>query len=325
MKPRARFLLLLSLIFFPTAGAYAQSQAPAPNPLDAGNPASAALRQFYNGAKRNILRGAEKMPEENYSFKPVPEVRSFGELVAHIAEGHYLFCSSLKAEPDPFARGELEKSKTTKAELMPALQASFDYCDPILAALTDSQLGDKIQFFGRERTKSVPATLAVAHGWEHYGNMVTYLRLKGIVPPSSEQAPPPAPAAQEKPAEPPKPAAEPAPAKKEAAPPKLAEAKPALAAPPPKPAASRGDATKGGGVYTRACRKCHGADGNGVAPIGKALKVELKPLGGADVQKKSDDQIKKDITEGTGKMVKVAGLSADDVTNVIAYVRTLKK
>lgn len=300
--------------------ARAQEQAPA-----ADDPASAALRQFYNGAKRNLLRGAEKMPEENYSFRPVPEVRTFSELVAHIAEGNYLFCSSLKGEPVPVSRGELEKSKTTKAEVLPALQASFEACDAVFASLTDSQLGDKVQFFGRERTKSVPATLAVAHGWEHYGNMVTYLRMKGIVPPSSEPPPPPPPpAAQEKPAEPPPPPAEPPAAKKEPAPPKPAEPKqPPPAA--PKPPASRGDAAKGSAVYTRACQKCHGADGSGVAAIGKALKVELKPLGGAEVQKKTDEQIKKDVTTGTGKMQKVAGLSPDDVANVIAYVRTLAK
>ncbi|MGH9651423.1 MAG: DinB family protein, partial [Terriglobales bacterium] len=181
------------------------AQAPAPAPADAENPASAALRQFYNGAKRNILRGAEKMPEENYSFRATPEVRTFSELLAHIAEGNYLFCSSLKGEPVPVARGELEKSKTTKAEILPVLQASFDACDAVFTSLTDAQLGDKIQFFNRERTKAVPATLAVAHSWEHYGNMVTYMRLKGIVPPSSEPPPPPPPAAQEKPAEPPKP------------------------------------------------------------------------------------------------------------------------
>ncbi len=309
-------------------GLPARGQAPAPNPLDAENPGTAALRQFYNGAKRNILRGAEKIPEEKFSFRPTPEVRTFSELLAHVAEGNYMFCSSLKGEPNPVtARGELEKSKTTKAEIVPALEASFEYCDPVLASLADAQLGDKVQFFGRERTKSGPATLLVVHAWEHYGNVVTYLRLNGIVPPSSEQAPPTPPpaAAQEKPAEPPKPAAEPAPAKTEAPPPKPAEAKSAPAAPPPKPAASRGDAAKGQSAYARACAKCHAADGSGVPAIGKALKVELKPLGGADVQRKSDDQIKKDISEGTGKMVKVAGLSADDVTNVIAYVRTLKK
>jgi cytochrome c553 len=86
-----------------------------------------------------------------------------------------------------------------------------------------------------------------------------------------------------------------------------------------------GDVAKGKTTYTRACLKCHAADGSGNAAIAKALKVELKPLGGADVQKKTDDELKKDITEGTGKMQKVAGLSADDVTNVIAYVRSLAK
>ena len=311
--------VMFSLSALLLAGLPAGAQTPAP--ADAENPASAALRQFYNGAKRNLLRGAEKMPEEKYSFRPVPEVRTFSELLAHVAEGNYLFCSSLKGEPDPFTRGELEKSKTTKADLLPVLQASFDYCDPVIAALADGQLGDKIQFFGRERTKSVPATLAVAHNWEHYGNVVTYLRLNGIVPPSSEPPPPPPPAAEEKPPTPP---AELPAAKKETAPPKPAEPK----QPPPatpKPAASRGDAAKGQAVYARACQKCHAADGNGVAAIGKALKVELKPLGGAEVQKKSDDQIKKDITEGTGKMVKAAGLSAADVANVTAYVRTLAK
>ena len=302
--------------------ARAQAQAPA----DADNPATAALRQFYTVAKRNLLRGAEKMPEDKYSFRPVPEVRTFSELLAHVAEGNYLFCSSLKGEPVPVTRGELEESKTTKSEILPALQASFDYCDPVIAALADSQLGDKVQFFGRERTKSVPATLAVAHGWEHYGNVVTYLRINGIVPPSSEPPPPPPqPAAQEKPPAPP--AAEEKPA---APPPKPPDVPPAkkptqLDPPPPKPAASRGDAAKGQAVYTRACQKCHAADGSGMAAIAKALKVELKPLGGADVQKKSDGELGKDITQGTGKMVKVAGLSADDVTNVIAFVRTLGK
>jgi mono/diheme cytochrome c family protein len=318
MMRRAALLFLLCAVLFTVLPALAQ----APASPDADNPASAALRQFYNGAKRNILGGAEKMPEESYSFRPVAEVRNFGELVAHIAGGNYLFCSGVKGEPSPVDAAELEKTHTTKAQLLPALQASFEYCDPLFASLTDSQLGDKVQFFGGEITKSRPFTLTVAHSWEHYGNMVTYLRLKGIVPPSSEPRPPPA--AQEKPAEPPKRPDEPAPAKKEVAPPKPAEAKQPPPAPPKSPA-SRGDAAKGQSVYARACAKCHGADGTGVAAIGKALKVELKPLGGAEVQKKSDGQLKTDLTDGTGKMQKVAGLSADDVANVIAYLRTLGK
>jgi len=86
-----------------------------------------------------------------------------------------------------------------------------------------------------------------------------------------------------------------------------------------------GDATKGKLLYTRACQKCHAVDGNGMAAIAKALKVELKPLGGEEVQKKTDAELKKDITEGTGKMQKVAGLSEQDVADIISYVRTFAK
>jgi len=228
-----------------------QARAQAQPPAGTGDPASAALRQFYNGAKRNILRGAEKMPEENYSFRPAPEVRTFGELLAHIAGAQYMLCSGIKGEPSPVTPADLEKGSTAKADILPVLQAAFEYCDPAMAALSDDRLGDKVQVFGRERPKSVPATLVVAHSWEHYGNMVTYLRMKGIVPPSSEPPPPPPPpAAQEKPAEPPKPPAEPPAAKKEPAPPKPAEPKqPPPAA--PKPPASRGDAAKGGYLHPR--------------------------------------------------------------------------
>jgi len=315
MRKRVVLFVLAGATLLSSLAAQAQSQAPA----STADPASAALRQFYNGAKRNILRGAEKMPAEDYAFKPTPEVRSFGALLAHIAEGEYLFCSSVKGETSPVALGEVEKNKTTKADLTAALQASFEYCDPVFASLSDAQLGDKVQFFGRERTKSIPLTLAIAHSWEHYGNMVTYLRLKGIVPPSSEQQtpPPPPPATQEKPPAAP---AEPAPAKKEPAPPK----------PPTPPAApkaqpSSGNATQGKAVYARSCQKCHGPDGAGVAAIAKALKVEMKPLGSADAQKMSDAEMTKAIKEGKGKMVKVTGLTDKDVGDVIAYVRTLKK
>ncbi len=320
MRNRLILSCLLSAALLSVA---ARAQTP---PADEGNPASAALRQFHNGAKRNLLRGAEKMPEADYSFRPTPEVRSFGALLAHVAEGEYLFCSSVKGEASPVALGELEKSKTTKADLNAALKASFDYCDPVFASLTDGQLGEKVQFFGRERTKSIPLTLAVAHGWEHYGNMVTYLRLKGIVPPSSEQqAPPPPPATQEKPPAPPpappQPPAAAAPAKKEPAPAKpAAKAEPATAA-----KSSSGDAANGKAVYARACQKCHGADGAGVAAIAKALKVELKPLGSAEAQKTSDAEMSKAIKEGKGKMAKVSALTDKDVADVIAYVRAFKK
>lgn len=86
-----------------------------------------------------------------------------------------------------------------------------------------------------------------------------------------------------------------------------------------------GDTNRGRSIYARSCLKCHGATGAGVPAIAKALKVEMKPLGGEEVQKKTDDEIKKNILEGTGKMQKVAGLSEQDVADVIAYVRTFAK
>ena len=76
-------------------------------------------------AKNNIIRAAEKMPEENYAFKPTPEVRSFGQLIGHVADAQYLFCSAVLGKPNP-APG-VEKSKTTKAELVQALKDAFAY------------------------------------------------------------------------------------------------------------------------------------------------------------------------------------------------------
>jgi hypothetical protein len=140
---RKRIGLFVLVIAFLLPALAAQAQSTPPPPAATGGPASAALQRFYNGAKRNIQRGAEKMPEADYSFRPTPEVRTFGELVAHIAEGQYLLCSSAKGEP---ARWPLVnwKEQTTKADIVAALQAAYEYCDPLFASLTDAQLGDKV-------------------------------------------------------------------------------------------------------------------------------------------------------------------------------------
>ncbi len=85
------------------------------------------------------------------------------------------------------------------------------------------------------------------------------------------------------------------------------------------------DADVGKAVFAKKCRTCHGAEGQGNAGMAKVLKVEIKHLGSADVQGKTDDDLKKIITEGVGKMKPSKGLSADDVTNIIAFVRTIKE
>ncbi len=157
---------------------FAFGQPAAENPLSAGN------KMMFGMAKNNILKSAEKMPEENYSFKPTPEVRNFGALVGHVADASYMFCSAVLGEKAPVSG--VEKGKTAKADLVAALDAAFKYCDKAYDGLTDATASELVKFFGSDRAKLSVLSFNNMHDFEHYGNMVTYLRLKGIVPPSSE-------------------------------------------------------------------------------------------------------------------------------------------
>lgn len=149
----------------------------------AANPLSADAKALWTQIKTNNLKAAEKMPESEYGFKPTPEVRSYGQLVAHIADGNMLICGGAKGEAQ---RPAAEKTKTTKADIIAALQESIAYCDAVYDAMTDAEATKIIKLFGRDRTKITALFVNVSHDNEHYGNQVTYLRLKGIVPPSSE-------------------------------------------------------------------------------------------------------------------------------------------
>ncbi|MFN7938865.1 MAG: DinB family protein [Bryobacteraceae bacterium] len=153
--------------------------------LSAQNPLTTETKVLYDNVKNNLIRAAEKMPEENYSFKPTPDVRSFGQLVGHVADAQYLFCSPVKDEKK--APPGVEKSKTSKADLVAALKEAFEYCDATYAAMDDSKVTATAKFFGRERPKVVILGFNTAHNNEHYGNIVTYMRIKGLVPPSSER------------------------------------------------------------------------------------------------------------------------------------------
>ena len=148
------------------------------------NPIAAGQKMLFSMVKNNIVRSAEKMPEENYAFKPTPEVRSFGQLIGHVADSQYMFCSAVLGKPNP-APG-IEKSKTTKADLVQAVKDAFAFCDPAYDGLTDAQAGSLVKFFGGEQAKATVLAFNTAHDNEHYGNIVTYLRMKGLVPPSSE-------------------------------------------------------------------------------------------------------------------------------------------
>jgi uncharacterized damage-inducible protein DinB len=149
------------------------------------DPLSAGAKSLYTMAKNNVLKSAEEMPESGYSFKPTDSVRTFGQLVGHVADGQYEFCSSVVG--DDTKAPEVEKSKTTKADLMEGLKTAFAYCDKAYNGLTDAQAASTVKFFGRDMAKLTVLNFNTAHTDEHYGNMVTYLRMKGLVPPSSKK------------------------------------------------------------------------------------------------------------------------------------------
>jgi uncharacterized damage-inducible protein DinB len=146
--------------------------------------ASGGAKGHYTQITGLIVRSADKMPEENYSFKPSPDVRSYGAILGHIADAQYLFCSAAMGEKNP-APG-IEKTKTSKADLTAALKEAVGYCQKAYSALTDESAGQVVKFFGGERSKLNILQFNNMHNMEHYGNLVTYLRIKGIVPPSSE-------------------------------------------------------------------------------------------------------------------------------------------
>ncbi len=153
--------------------------------LQAQNPLSTELKQMYTGVKNNLTRMAEKMPEEHYSFKPTPDIRSFGELVAHVADAQARTCSAVSGE----AKNINAASKTSKADLVAALKESFELCDAAYNALTDSGATQMVKTGRGERSKLGALAGNVSHSNEEYGYMAVYMRLKGVVPPSSEKRP----------------------------------------------------------------------------------------------------------------------------------------
>ena len=159
-------------------GAALVAQAPAANPI------SSAIKANWTSSMKNLTDSAALMPESNYSFRPVDSVRTFGQILAHVAGANYLFCSAGKGEKTPHAEDEFEKSATTKAAIDKALADSVAYCDAVYSGLTDKTANDAggAPF---KMSRSGVLVMNIGHVNEHYGNLVTYFRIKGIVPPTS--------------------------------------------------------------------------------------------------------------------------------------------
>jgi uncharacterized damage-inducible protein DinB len=157
------------------------AQTPAAPPA---NPLSAGQKMIYGYIRDIVVRSAEKMPEENYGFKPTPDVRSFGQIVGHVADAQYMFCSAVLGEKNPGL--DIEKTKTTKADLVKALKDAVAYCNKAHDAMTDATATQTVKVMGGDQAKLTVLSFNNVHTIEHYGNIITYLRLKGLVPPSSE-------------------------------------------------------------------------------------------------------------------------------------------
>ena len=149
------------------------------------NPLSAELKQNYNQQKGALLAEADRMPDSDYAFKATPEVGTFGSRVAHVAEAQFMICSAVKGESK---KAELA-GKTSKADIIAALKSSFDYCDGVYDSLTDATAAQSVMIFGHPQTKLGALWGNVGHDEEMYGYMAVYLRLKGLVPPTSERRP----------------------------------------------------------------------------------------------------------------------------------------
>jgi uncharacterized damage-inducible protein DinB len=176
------FILAVVFVAAASASAFAQQAQPAAPPQNA-NPISAELKQSYANIKNNLTKMAEKMPEENYSFKATADIRSFGELVGHVADSQARSCSAVNGEPKALNAG----SKTSKADLVAALNESFAICDKAFDSLTDAKASEMVSIGQRQRSRLGMLAGMVTHSNEEYGYMSVYLRLKGIVPPSSER------------------------------------------------------------------------------------------------------------------------------------------
>lgn len=145
---------------------------------------TSSLKGLYDVTTTNIMASAEMLDESLYAFRPTDEVRSMGELFAHIASAQFAFCSAAAGESSPQAEN-YEETATTKAAILDALASGFAYCDGVYSRMTDATGGRSVNFFTGPNTAFGVLAFNSAHNYEHYGNLVTYMRLNGITPPSS--------------------------------------------------------------------------------------------------------------------------------------------
>ena len=176
--PIARVLLALGMVSASVLAPLANAQQGMPNPIAAPNPLTTTLSIFRSNMQDKIMKSADALPESKYSYRPTKDVRSFGEILNHLADISYTLCSNVKGEANPISA----TAKVSKAEVKAYLKGSFDYCDGVYSGFTDAHLNDPADFFGVKTNKMFILTQLGNHDALHYGNLVTYLRINGLMP-----------------------------------------------------------------------------------------------------------------------------------------------
>jgi uncharacterized damage-inducible protein DinB len=152
-----------------------------------GNPVSDAARQIMDRQSRNLVAAAEEMPQDHFDFKPTPQQRSFGDIVAHTAQSKNFLCSSISGKP-PAAQFKPAIFPDSKTSAVDALKSSFDFCKEALGGIDDSHLAEQVDFFGHRKVSRAAALFALTSDWaDHYSAMATYLRLNKLLPPTAQR------------------------------------------------------------------------------------------------------------------------------------------
>ena len=179
--------LTLAVLFLALAVVPATPQSPPPTGQRVT--LSSAMIRGYVALQRDLREAAELMPEADYLFKPTPETRPFGQLIAHVALSQFAACSFLQGSPSPQA-AEKEDTPRSKAVLIALLKESTTFCNPLVNTITDEGMVQLMKVGPNEVARGVQGVGLSVHGNEVYGTIAVYLRLKGIVPPTTARQKP---------------------------------------------------------------------------------------------------------------------------------------
>jgi len=185
---RVLVIAMAGVLSVGSAAAQAHAGTPATAPVQAAGPSGPAIevQHYYAGTKANILKSADKMPAESYSFKPEPDVRTYARVINHISETQLRICGVVNGTA-PSALAKVPAETADKAEIVEALKASFAECDKAYATVTDANLGEMFTAGPAKRSRVGLLWQNAAHDAEQYATLALYLRLKDIAPPSSEK------------------------------------------------------------------------------------------------------------------------------------------